>query len=83
MSKRSVTNLSDRKIIRSEKEMMTRNDDVNENNNCAFVVFYFENVARHDSEDMLTLFYERIRINAKVNSSTAATGTYYRGLSFR
>lgn len=29
------------KIIKSEKEMTTRTDDVNGDNNCAFVTFYF------------------------------------------
>lgn len=57
-SGRSVTNLSDRKVIESKKkkEITTRNSDVNGNNNCAFVVFYFESVAKHDGKDMLTLF---------------------------
>jgi len=78
---RSVTNL-DRKMIKSEK---TTWNDVNGNNNCAFVVFYFESVARRAK--ICSPFDERIRINAKVNSSTAATGTLknvcYQGLSFR
>jgi len=72
-------------MINSEKT--TWNDDVNENNNCAFVIFYFESVARHDERRYAdSPFYERIRINAKVNSLTAATGTLrnvcYQGLSF-